>query len=339
MSAPSSTRSTEGSSSRWCICAAATATRRAPSCTPWPASSATRSARRASSAPTLSPAPTDRADTAAPPQDSPTVLDTIRAFTTYRDGRPTGRFRVRDVVSAPYTCTAVRVGIGDFLQAPADEQFDADDAFDPDNPRLDVYTSGSADGLRTDALTYLLALARPIDQPDFARDPGAHEQVVERLRERIRSLGVDSLSRTSLSWQPGPEISRTEPELTELALFDLDGDGRLEGTGRVALRIEQDIASSGNPEPFIETFDVSLLYWVRDRGAGRPPAVLLTELDVVSGGSWGEGLERVEVMDLDGDGIAEPFYERSGWEGNDFVVYSLVDGRIVQAFEGSGYGC
>ena len=46
-----------------------------------------------------------------------------------------------------------------------------------------------------------------------------------------------------------------------------------------------------------------------------------------------------EVMDLDGDGLAEPFYQVEAWEYYGFQIYALRNGTLQEVFSGAAYGC
>ena len=54
---------------------------------------------------------------------------------------------------------------------------------------------------------------------------------------------------------------------------------------------------------------------------------------------WNFGYHLAEVMDLDGDGLAEPFYQVEAWEYYGFQIYALRTGALEEVFSGAAYGC
>ncbi|MCK5439343.1 MAG: hypothetical protein KAI97_05340, partial [Gemmatimonadetes bacterium] len=121
--------------------------------------------------------------------------------------------------------------------------------------------------------------------------------------------------------------------------FDLDQDGWAEAMGVVEVLVvppgNDSLESASESEPF----HASILMWVEDRGPDTVPQVLLTLKQAAPTSKVGLGYHLAEVVDIDGDGVAELFYQIEGWEYHAFAIYTLRDDTLHEWFFGAGYGC
>lgn len=272
----------------------------------------------------------------SPSSGSPpaTPLDTHRDFTIYDQGTTIGRFTIDEVSPAIYSCSAVMVGMGR-LEIP--DRYVRFGRFDPRVRSLSV----SGQGVRYEyTLNYYLALASPVGQEGFLADSTDHPEAVSRLRAAIWTDGVEALSeygegpwRSDARWEE-PRWSWEDG----FRVVDLDRDGRLEAVGILEAIVTEDgpPADGGlGPNQFVAT----TIVWVSDRGPGQRPANLLVLRHARDIRHWDYGYHLAEVMDLDGDGLAEPFYQVEAWEYYGFQIYALRNGVLAEVFSGAAYGC
>ena len=267
--------------------------------------------------------------------DRETPLTTIRNFTIYHHGDVIGAFSVNDIETAVYSCSPVRVGTGN-LSLP-DEYI----RFGRFDPRVTSLAVSGRDFEYEYTLNYYLALSRPVEQPEFEWDPLFNPAATKRLKEAIMKIASDSLSRYEAALNQAdtpwgePRWSWAEGFQT----FDLDQDGWAEAMGVV----EAVVIPSGNDSPESasenEPFHASILMWVEDRGPDTVPQVLLTLKQAAPASKAGFGYHLAEVVDIDGDGVAELFYQIEGREYHAFAIYAFRDDTLHEWFSGAGYGC
>jgi hypothetical protein len=263
-----------------------------------------------------------------------TALDSARAFTVYDRGAPIGNFAVTDVGPAVYSCRGVMVGFGR-LEIP--ERYVRFGRFDPRVHSLSV----SGQGVRYEyTLNYYLALGRPVPQGGFRADSTADRSATSRLRAAVWTEGVKALSEYGEGpWLPGARWENPRWSLEEgFQVFDLERDGRMEGMGVLEAIVTDDgapIDGGLGPSQYVAT----AIVWASDRsGEGRPsPLLVLRHAREVR--HWNFGYHLAEVMDLDGDGRAEPFYQVEAWKYYGFQIYALRGQRLEEVFNGAGYGC
>lgn len=269
---------------------------------------------------------------AGPPPATP--LDRQREFTIYEQGSPIGRFTVDDVTAAIYSCSAVMVGLG---QMELPDRYVRFGRFDPRVRSLSL----SGQGVRYEyTLNYYLALGRPVEQGGFLADSAADSEAVSRLRAAIWADGVKTLSEYGEGpWRAGARWEAPRWSWEEgFRVFDLDRDGRLEAAGVLEAVVTDEGAPSDGalgPDQFVAT----AIVWASDRGPGQRPETLLALRHAREVRHWNFGYHLAEVMDLDGDGLAEPFYQVEAWEYYGFQIYALRDGRLEEVFSGAAYGC
>jgi hypothetical protein len=261
------------------------------------------------------------------------ALDSTRDFTVYDRGAPIGSFAVSDVAPAVYSCRGVMVGLGR-LDIP--ERYVRFGRFDPRVHSLSV----SGRGIRYEyTLNYYLALGRAVPQAEFRADSTADPNVTSRLRAAVWTEGVEALSEYGEGpWLPGARWEAPRWSLDEdFQVFDLDRDGRLEGMGVLEAIVTDDrvpVDGALGPSQYVATAVV----WVSDRAEGRPePLLVLRHARDVR--HWNFGYHLAELMDLDGDGVAEPFYQVEAWEYYGFQIYALEKGALEEVFSGAAYGC
>jgi hypothetical protein len=261
------------------------------------------------------------------------ALDSGRDFTVYDQGAPIGSFAVTDVGSAVYSCSGVMVGLGR-LEIP--DRYIRFGRFDPRVHSLAV----SGQGVRYEyTLNYYVALGRTVPQDGFRVDSTAHRSATSRLRAAIWTEGVKALSEYGEGpWLPGARWEDPRWSLEEgFQVFDLERDGRMEGVGVLEAIVTDDgvpVDGGLGPSQYVAT----AIVWASDRREGRPqPLLVLRHAREVR--HWNFGYHLAEVMDLDGDGLAEPFYQVEAWEYYGFQIYALRDAALEEVFSGAAYGC
>lgn len=261
---------------------------------------------------------TGEVDRRLPEDASP--LQVVREFTVYHDTAPVGHFRVAGIESAVYSCNAIRVGVGEMeMPAPLIR-------FGRLDPRVQTFAVSGIGVTYEYTLNYYLALGRPVPQADFTWDSLADPAAMDRLRQAVREAGARVLtsgdgSREALRWGDG------------FRTFDLDRDGRPEAVGIVEAAAP--ITSTGGAAPP----SVSAVVWAGDRGPDSPPKILAI-LEQTAGDGRGD-LRRhlAEVVDMNGDGVAELFYQIDQWEHHAFEIHALRGDRLEEVFSGADYGC
>ena len=262
------------------------------------------------------------------------ALDSARAFTVYDRGAPIGTFAVTDIGPAVYSCRGVMVGFGR-LEIP--ERYVRFGRFDPRVHSLSV----SGQGVRYEyTLNYYLALGRPVPQDGFRADSTADRSAASRLRAAVWTEGVKALSEYGEGpWLPGARWENPRWSLEEgFQVFDLDRDGRMEGMGVLEAIVTDEgapIDAGLGPSQYVAT----AIVWASDRSAEGRPSPLLVLRHAREVRHWNFGYHLAEVMDLDGDGRAEPFYQVEAWEYYGFQIYALRGERLEEVFNGAGYGC
>lgn len=267
--------------------------------------------------------------------DRETPLATIRDFTIYHRGDAIGAFNVTKIETAIYSCSPVRVGTGD-LSLP--DEYIRFGRFDPRVTSLAV----SGRGFEYEyTLNYYLALSQPVAQAEFEWDSLFNPAATKRLKEAIMEIASDSLSHYEAALNR-PDARWGEPRWSwaeGFRTFDLDQDGWAEAMGVVeALVVPTDddsLESASETEPL----QASILIWVEDRGPETAPAVLLALKQATPTSKVDLGYHLAEVMDIDGDGVAELFYQVEGWEYHAFAIYAFRDDTLHEWFSGAGYGC
>ncbi|MGH7544532.1 MAG: hypothetical protein ACREK7_11405 [Gemmatimonadota bacterium] len=268
-----------------------------------------------------------------PAADPTGALDSAREFTVYDRGAAIGSFAVTDVGPAVYSCRGVMVGFGR-LEIP--QRYVRFGRFDPRVHSLAV----SGQGVRYEyTLNYYLALGRRVPQAGFRADSTADRSATSRLRAAVWTAGIEALSEYGEGpWLPGARWEDPRWSLEEeFQVFDLDRDGRLEGVGVMEAIVTDDgapVDGGLGPSQYVAT----AIVWTSDPGEGRPePLLVLRHAREVR--HWNFGYHLAEVMDLDGDGVAEPFYQVEAWEYYGFQIYALRDRRLHEVFSGAAYGC
>lgn len=261
-------------------------------------------------------------------------LDTHREFTIYDQGSPIGRFAVEEVSAAIYSCSAVMVGLGR-MEIP--DRHVSFGRFDPRVRSLSL----SGQGIRYEyTLNYYLALGQAVEQGGFLADSTTDREAVSRLRAAIWTAGVKALSEYGEGpWRSGARWEEPRWSWEEgFQVFDLDTDGRLEAAGVLEAIVTEDGPPSDDalgPDQFVAT----AIVWASDRGPGQRPETILELRHARDVRHWNFGYHLAEVMDLDGDGLAEPFYQVEAWEYYGFQIYALRADILEQVFSGAAYGC
>jgi hypothetical protein len=282
----------------------------------------------------LVPGPNPLTEEGSPPVASFGALDFARDFTVYDRGAPIGSFAVTEIAPAVYSCRGVMVGLGR-LEIP--ERFVRFGRFDPRVHSLAV----SGQGVRYEyTLNYYVALGRAVSQDGFRVDSAADRNATSRLRAAVWTEGVKALSEYGEGpWLPGARWDNPRWSLEEeFQVFDLDRDGRFEGVGVLEAIVTDDgapVDGGLGPSQYVAT----AIVWASDRGRGGRPEPLLVLRHAREVRHWNLGYHLAEVMDLDGDGVAEPFYQIEAWEYYGFQVYALRNRSLQEVFSGAGYGC
>ncbi|HUP01542.1 MAG TPA: hypothetical protein VM737_08495 [Gemmatimonadota bacterium] len=261
------------------------------------------------------------------------ALDSIRDFTVYDGAAPIGRFQVTAVESAVYSCRAIQVGVGE-MDLP--ERYIRFGRLDP---RVQTFAVSGPGLAYQYTLNYYLALSRPVSQPEFgwgwdqAADPGA----VGRLRDAIWAAGAEALAEGG----QGTTSGRPDPPRWSLResfrIFDLDRDGRPEGMGVVEVVSAGETRERGTSPALPRV--ASAIVWARDEGPARAPRIIAVLRQTDRAGREDVRRDLAEVMDLDGDGVAEIFYQVDGWEYHGFEIHALAGDGLEIVFAGGGYGC
>lgn len=115
-------------------------------------------------------------------------------------------------------------------------------------------------------------------------------------------------------------------EVSNLTATDLDGDGNFELVG--SFRVGNDT------EQTPDTYALFMIF--EPEGGGFRPA-----LTWFHRGGEADAAERhlVDVVDLDGDGLAEVIAEGFYYESNDYIIYKKRQGHWVSVYQGGGGGC
>ncbi len=267
--------------------------------------------------------------------DRETPLATIRDFTIYHHGDAIGEFSVTEIETAIYSCSPVRVGTGN-LSLP--DEYIRFGRFDPRVTSLAV----SGRGFEYEyTLNYYLALSQPVSQVEFGWDSLFNPAATERLREAIMRMASDSLAHYEAALDR-PDARWGEPRWSwaeGFRTFDLDRDGWAEAMGVVEAVVIPPDNDAPESAPENEPFYASILMWVEDQGPGTVPRVLLTLKQATPSSKAGFGYHLAEVVDIDGDGVAELFYQVEGWEHHAFAIYAFRDDTLHEWFSGSSYGC
>lgn len=259
-----------------------------------------------------------------------TVLDSVREFTIYHRGEVVGSFSVDRIESAVYSCSAIRIGTGDLNLPDRLVQFGRYD------PRVQPHAV-SGQGFEYEyTLNYYVALSDPVEQADFSWDATFNPDAAERLREAILAFADDSLRGDPNSpW--GPTAKWDAPRWSweqGFGTYDLDRDGWAEGVGVVEALVTEPDATHG-PRRFFAT----ALVWVEDRGPDIPPQLLLFHRQAKAAQDWDFGYHLAEVLDINGDGVAELFYQVEDQEYFGYAILSFDGNRLVERFHGGAYGC
>lgn len=253
--------------------------------------------------------------------ETATPLESIREFTVYHDAAPVGRFRVNGIESAVYSCSAVRVGVGE-MDLP-----DRFVRFGRLDPRVQTFAVSGIGVAYEYTLNYYLALGRPVSQADFTWDSLSDPAAMGRLRDAVWEAGGRALegggahSGGALRWRDG------------FRTFDVDRDGRPEAVGIVEAVMPITSASGAAPPA------LSAIVWAGDRGADDPPKILAILEQTEGSGQEDVRRHLAEVIDLTGDGVAELFYQIDGWEHHAFEIHALRGDALEAVFAGADYGC
>jgi hypothetical protein len=115
-------------------------------------------------------------------------------------------------------------------------------------------------------------------------------------------------------------------EVVNLTATDLDRDGRFELVG--SFKIEK--ADAASPDAF------TLFVIYEPEGESLKAATVWFHR-----GYEGEFADRhfVDLLDVDGDGVAEVFVEGTYYESNDYFVYKRQQGHWRVVYQGGGGGC
>jgi hypothetical protein len=115
-------------------------------------------------------------------------------------------------------------------------------------------------------------------------------------------------------------------EVVNLTATDLDADGNFELVG--SFKVEENKGESPD--------DYALFMIFEPEAAGFKPA-----LTWFHHGGEADAAERllVDIVDLDGDGLAEVIAEGFYYESNDYIIYKKRQGHWVSVYQGGGGGC
>ncbi len=176
---------------------------------------------------------------------------------------------------------------------------------------------------------FVMALATNLKRPDrldeYRRRPTPDERSdVELLvREEFRKKGAKALAMRVLRYHNFTSI-------------DVNGDGIPEFVGSywiapsAKLRMRMFFIAAQNASEKLEMVlsDVEVI---------TPEDVMTGELKDIDDGRGSELL--LDVLDYDDDGVKEIFTISQAFEGNNYYVYKLVDGKWTKTFEAYRYHC
>lgn len=123
-----------------------------------------------------------------------------------------------------------------------------------------------------------------------------------------------------------PATLMSQIKVSNLTATDLDGDGKYEIIGSFALaaknKFERDLFLIAKPQG-----DKFVADFVKFQAYQPPPEEFLY------------GIDYVEQLDLDGDGVGEVFAEQGGFDGYAWLIFKKVAGRWRQVHEMAGDAC
>jgi len=170
-----------------------------------------------------------------------------------------------------------------------------------------------------------------------------------RLGGRVMALATSSatLGKQSVSRRPATDAERTAMialmksiyqqkrtpaalmasiKVSNLTATDLDGDGKYELIGSFSLaaknKFERDLFLIAKPQG-----DKFVADFVKFQGYQPPPEEFLY------------GIDYIEQLDLDGDGVGEVFATQGGFDGYALLVFKKVAGRWRQVYDIMGDAC
>jgi hypothetical protein len=226
-----------------------------------------------------------------------------RHFDVFRRGGLAGSLSVTSVALKEFDCSSLFIGMT--------------------NAALPVDTSGPAHsisgGHETEdfdySLTYRLALSAP--PGPVMRETPVPVVVAQRDTEVVKALASSCLAGGK---------GRTAP--VDIRFKTLE----FRSIGPAGTTVGIFTAVGGNRHGSRSVSGV-----VSIRAGGIDTLLLVSEEN--EAGSWGEGHEFLDALDLDGDGVPELVFVVNGYESTGFEVYKLKNGRFRKVMEIDAWGC
>lgn len=159
---------------------------------------------------------------------------------------------------------------------------------------------------------------------------------IRRLPTFSERAEAESLARSEFAKQGVSDEAVKKMDYLNLTAVDVDNDGKAELVGTFWA---ENSAAERNQLFFIAEQNSSGKYefGYSDYKKVTPDEVMSGDLKDLKGGIGNELL--LDIMEYNGDKTAEIFTINQSFEGNNFHVYSRVDGKWKKVFEGYNYHC
>lgn len=147
-----------------------------------------------------------------------------------------------------------------------------------------------------------------------------------RAPTETERAGVLALVKTIYTQNRTPANLIPSIKVTNLTATDLDGDGEYEFIGSFTSAAKN-------------KFERDLFLIAKPQGAGMRADFAKFQAYQPPPEEFLSGIDFVDQLDLDGDGIGEVFATQAGFDAYGYLIFKKVDGRWRQVFQGLGDAC
>lgn len=240
------------------------------------------------------------------------LLSLHSSFDVFVDTFSTAQFEVDSVVTTSYLCSELQAGRGHLT-----------DSSRIDTSQNDVY--GEVARLSQNDRVHRLGMGVAIGRDSIGGDttmkrrraPYKDSSLTESKYVAFRELGRHYMEVRADS------VVESDVKLETVTPVDFEHDGITEYIVVAKQRSDDGTQSVAFAGRFANSRWVELFQDSRDN---RPSA-------------WGNGLNLLQVLDIDGNNIPEVVFQVGGYEAFSYEIYEYRDGGLIKVFDQTPYGC
>jgi hypothetical protein len=251
------------------------------------------------------------------------VLNSKPTF-TFANQNNSGRFSVDRLGVGQFACSTLLIGRGNLVG-----QINAETVFNQLPRDRERQLSGFFNQQEFNE-TWRSTIAAQTTTPTTTQVRPTRDQLSQYRTDLLR------MGTTEIAKNPQAKLVQGSVVITDVQVFDLDGDGKPEVFGKLR-KAPPKPGQIPRDRPTVTSIYANI--WLSY--AALQPKLLASQVTpyYVPAAEVGRAYEVLGTIDANGDGKQEVLIQNNGYELINFSIYELQGNQLRSVFTGAGYGC